>query len=147
MKTAMTFSILSKCHTITSAAYSIKYHTYHILFWIQLTIRLPSACCILTCIFKVIFRVQFTLDWPSWSTYSPVADDGFQVSRKQRCADTEKFHVKPNTFGRFCPLYFISHVVMYIINSSPFDNASHTETIRRQWKPRWHSQFFGNVIP
>ena len=147
MKTAMTCSILSKCHTTTSAAYSIKYPTYHIHFWIQLTIRLPSACCILTCIFKVFFRVQFTLAWPSWSTYSRVVDDGFPVSTKQRCVDSEKSHVKLNTFGRFSPLYFISHLVMYIMNSSPLDYESHTIAVRRQWNPRWHAQFFRNVIP
>ena len=39
MKTAMTLSILSQCHTITSASYSIKYPTYQILFQVHLTIR------------------------------------------------------------------------------------------------------------
>ena len=115
MKTAMTLSIPSKCHTITSASYSIKYPTYQILFRVQLTIRYPSAWCILTCIFKVFFCVQFTLHWPSWSTYSRVVDDGFPVSTKQWCVDSEKSHVRPNTIDGFSPQYFISHLVIYTI--------------------------------
>ena len=146
MKTAMTFSILSKYHAITTASYSIKYPTCEIHLRIQLTIRLPSACCIFTCI-QGRFRVQFTLAWPSWSTWSRVVDDGFPVSTKQRCVDSEKSHVKLNTFGRFSPLHLISHLVMYIMNSSPLDYECHTITVRRHGKPRWHSQFFRNVMP
>ena len=130
MKTAMTFSIHSKYHAITTASYSIKYPTCEILFESSLPFVYRERVAYSPA-FKVFCRVQFTLASPSWSTYSRVVDDGFPVSTKQRCVDSEKSHVKLNTFGRFSPLYFISHLVMYIMNSSPLDYESHTITVRR----------------
>ena len=63
-----------------------------------------------------LFRIPFTLPWPSASMYSRVVDDGFPVSTKHRCVDSEKAHVKFNTFDRFSPLNFAWHRVTYIIH-------------------------------
>ena len=146
MKTVITYSIRSKFHTLTTVSYSIKWTTYQIIFRVQNAIRFPSARCILLYIFTIFYRVQFTFAWPSRSTYRRVVDDGFWVSMKQRCVDSENSHVRFNTFGRFSPLYFISHLVLYIINASPFDYESHTITVRWQWKSRWHSPFFRHFV-
>ena len=116
MKSVMTFSIiLSKCHTITIALYFIIYASYYIHFRVQHTIRRSSACCILAYIFKIFFRVHFALAWPSWSTYNRVVDDGIPMSIKHRRVDSQKSHVRLNTFDRCGPLYFISHLVIYTI--------------------------------
>ena len=115
MKTAMTFLNLSKCHTISNASYSIIYAIYSFLFRELHTIRWPPSCCILTYISMIFFRVQFTIAWPSWSTYSRVVDDGFPESSKHRRVHSEKFHVRLNTFDIYSPVHFILYLVIYTI--------------------------------
>ena len=146
IKNAMTLWNLFKCHTITTASYSIICATYYIPFRVQHTIRWPSTCCILTYIFQVFFRVQFTFDWPSWSTYSRVVDDRIPVSTKHRCVDSEKSHVTLNTFDMFGPLYFIPHIVIYTIYHVVFRLRESHSNGASTMQPRWHSQIFQNVI-
>ena len=71
-------------------------------------------------IFFRVFRVQFALAWPSWSSYSRVVDDGFPVLTKHRCVDSEQSHIRLSTFDRFSSLFFISHFVIYNINHAIF---------------------------
>ena len=54
-------------------------------------------------------------EYNSGSTYSRVVDDGFPVSTKYRCVDSEKQHVRLNTVHRFIPVHYASHFIIYII--------------------------------
>ena len=147
MKTAMTISILSKCHAMTSASYSTKYPTYQILFQSSLPFvnRLRVAYSPSSLRSFSAYNLHYTDHHGRRIAVLSMMD--FQC-RQNNGALTMKNPMSDSTLSTgLVPSSLYNTSWSIPSTTSLFDYESHTIWVRRRWKPRWHYQFFRNVIP
>ena len=147
MKTAMTLSIPSKCHTITSASYSIKYSTFQILFPVQLTIRNRQRLAYSPASLRSFSAYNLHYTDHHGRRVAVLSMMDFQC-RQNNGALTVKNPMSHSILSMGLVSSSLDHTSWSIPSTtSLFDYESHTIWVRRRWKPRWYDQFFRNVIP